>query len=157
MVSWAKTYRETWPRDTGQVFVALQAQWPSTVGTGHVYIIAVDACQTVLSAVQNHKSDWYCEADVVCRACVLASSAAFRFAWRNTIMGNSQQFIRRDTATVPKHSATGFSECRMVCIKSVDPQRSDISSTTTTTLGGSWSVQQFYSTVVYPLPSPSNQ
>ena len=31
------------------------------------------------------------------------------------------------------------------------------SSVDSTTLGGSWSVQQFYSTPVYPRPSPSNQ
>ena len=34
---------------------------------------------------------------------------------------------------------------------------SSFSSIDSTTLGGSWSVQQFYSTPVYPLPSPSNQ
>jgi hypothetical protein len=35
--------------------------------------------------------------------------------------------------------------------------RTSSSSIDPTTLGGSWSVQQFYSTLVYPWPSPSNQ
>ena len=61
-------------------------------------------------------------------------------------------FTTTTTATTTTAAATAAAAAATTTTTS-----SSSSSIDSTTLGGSWSVQQFYSTPVYPRPSPSNQ
>jgi hypothetical protein len=57
------------------------------------------------------------------------------------------------------HNSARKADCGHGLHESSAPPSTATTTTTTdfTTLGGSSSVQQFYSTLVYPQPSPSNQ
>jgi hypothetical protein len=90
---------------------------------------------------------WY-----FCLCCVFCYPVFSRFSWfvrgikvmQNNIVDDEPSWNISHCISVTSVSISLFSVCRCIRVDS-------------TTLNGSWSVQQFCSTLVYPLPSPSNQ